>query len=556
MNISFSKFVKKEYVALFFILLLAIFFRFWNVQLIPPSASLDEQSIGWNAYSVLKTGGDEYGQFPLISQRGYDDWRRSTYLLLTIPTIGLFGLNPVAERLPSVILSVLTVFSSFWIVKLLFAKQTKYASITALLVALFLAISPWHIYISRLGHESNACLSFLVFGVLFFLLGEKKKKFSLLLLSFIFFTLSMISYYSGQIFVPILLFALVIMYWKTLLSITFANKKTIIITVISLLFFGVIFADVFSPNSLVRFNGTSTFTPSAHPDLFKQMVELHNDAVKHGNVIGSIFYNRRFYPIIVFAQGYFSHFDPRWLIFNAGTDPFKAPNMGLLYIWELPFILLGMLVILCSKELDKKSKILIFLWFLLGPLPAAVATQAPHAMRSYNFLPTWQIFTAFGLTYIMYKLKKVQVVGLVLLALLLLYSLTTLYKNYFIEFPMKESQPYQYAMGNAMEFLHENRNKYQDIVVSNKDNLFQSYMFYLFYTKYDPKRYQKMGGTISGGFAQTHKIDNITFRPINWKSEKPGTLLIGNPFDFPKGTPVLFTSYYLDGQTGVVIEQR
>src|SRR5690348_14204690 len=129
MNISFSKFVKKEYAALFFILLLAIFFRFWNVQLIPPSASLDEQSIGWNAYSVLKTGGDEYGQFPLISQRGYDDWRRSTYLLLTIPTIGLFGLNPVAERLPSVILSVLTVFSSFWIVKLLFAKQTKYASI-------------------------------------------------------------------------------------------------------------------------------------------------------------------------------------------------------------------------------------------------------------------------------------------------------------------------------------------------------------------------------------------------------------------------------------------
>ena len=62
------------------ILVLAAFLRFWNLGNVPPSASMDEASIGYNAYSVAKIGVDEYGVFPLISQRAYDDWRRSTYL--------------------------------------------------------------------------------------------------------------------------------------------------------------------------------------------------------------------------------------------------------------------------------------------------------------------------------------------------------------------------------------------------------------------------------------------------------------------------------------------
>lgn len=548
--------MKKEYVVLLFILLLAAFLRFWNLGSIPPSPSLDEQSIGWNAYSVLKTGGDEYGQFPLISQRGYDDWRRSTYLLLTMPTIGIFGLNAFAERLPAAILSLLTVFSSFWIVRLLLVKKSKIAISVSLLTSLLLAISPWHVYISRLGHESNACLSFLVFGILFFLWGERRKSFWIVLTSFVFFTLSMISYYSGQIVIPILLIILSLFYRKSIFKILFSSKKTTIIFLFSATIFAVIFADVFSPASLTRFQGTSTFTPTAHQDLYNSMVELRNQAAKQGNILGEIIYNRRFYPVVVLTEGYVSHFNPEWLFFNAATDPFKAPNMGLLYIWELPFILLGMVVVFKSHELDKKSKILIFLWFFLGPLPAAVATQTPHAMRSYNILPTWQIFTAFGLTYLFYKLKSFKIVSIILFSLILLYSLSVFYKNYFIVFPQKESQPYQYAMGNALAFLNENRNRYQHIVVSNENNLFQSYMFYLFYTKYNPEKYQQKGGTKSGGFAKTHIIDNIVFRPINWSKEEKGTLLIGNPTDFPKNTPILFTSYYLDGTPGVVVEEK
>ncbi|MEM4230658.1 MAG: hypothetical protein QXF25_02180, partial [Candidatus Pacearchaeota archaeon] len=156
---------------LIFILALSIFLRVWDLGNVPPSASLDEASIGYNAYSVLKTGTDEYGDFPLISQRGYDDFRRSTYLFLTAPFIKILGLNTVAVRLPAVILSILSVWATYYIVLALFFKNSNFSISVALLSVFLLTISPWHIYISRLGHESNAYLSFFIFGLFFLLMG-------------------------------------------------------------------------------------------------------------------------------------------------------------------------------------------------------------------------------------------------------------------------------------------------------------------------------------------------------------------------------------------------
>lgn len=547
--------IKKQHIIFTLILFLAVFLRTWNLANVPPSASLDEASIGYNAYSVLKTGGDEFGQFPLISQRGYDDYRRSTYLFLVIPSVATFGLNDVAVRLPAVIMSILTVISSYFIIKLLFAKKSKFSQTAPFLVMFLLAISPWHIYISRLGHESNACLSFLVFAILFFLLGERKKKFYLLLISFILFTLSMISYYSGQAFVPVFLLVLLIVFRKSIFGVIFSKKTNIVLFVAAIILVIPVFINIFSPNSLIRFQGTSTFKPEAHSDLYQQMVKLRNEAVKQKNIIGEIIYNRRIYPLRVFIDGYFSHFNTRWLFTNSSNnEPFKAPNLGLLYPWELPFILIGLIYLFLSKEIDAKFKILVFTWFFLSPVPPAIATQAPHAMRAYNFLPTWQIFTSVGLLSSFYCLKKsFRIFGKLLILVFVLFSLWSLYSNYFVIFPKQQSNAYQFAMKNAINYVYKNQNSYNKIIISNQNNLFQSYMFFLFYTKYNPKVYQEKGGTISGGFAETHKIDNIYFRPIDWEKDRnlSNVLLVGNKKDFPPGVGTAFKSYYLNGEEAI-----
>lgn len=539
------------------IIILAIFLRVWNLNHVPPSASLDEASIGYNAYSVLHTGGDEFGQFPLISQRGYDDWRRSTYLLLVIPSVAIFGLNAVAVRLPAVILSILTVLASYFIMQFLFSKQTKFSTIVSLLVPLLLAISPWHIYISRLGHESNACLSFLTFGTAFFLWGEKRKKFGILLLSFFFFTLSMISYYSGQIFIPVFVGALFLIFRKSLFPILFGNKLHIVISIISMMIVAGVVINIFSPNSLVRFQGTSTFKPDAHIDLYNSMVKLRNEASKNHDVIGMIFNNRRMYPVRVFISGYLFHFDPIWLFTNPSGGMFKAPNIGLFYLWELPVILLGLVVLLVNKEISKASKIIIFLWFFLGALPPAVATQTPHAMRFYNAIIAWHLLIAIGVGYILVTFGKIRIILLGGLVFLLGYSIWMLSINYFVLFSQQQSSSFQYPMEGAIAYVNQHKNLYKKIVISNQDNLFQSYMFYLFFTKYDPKIYQQEGGTKSGGYAAIHKFDKFEFRPINWEKDHmlKDTLFVGNPYDFPQDAIVGYKGYYLNKKIGIEILQ-
>jgi 4-amino-4-deoxy-L-arabinose transferase-like glycosyltransferase len=187
----------REKLFLIGIILIAIFFRFYNLSFVPPSASLDEASLGWNAYSIMQTGKDEYGEkFPILL-RAYDDWRPALYVYAVIPFLKIFDLNVLTVRLPSVILSVVTVLASYLLIKELFRNQkiVKPEAI-ALLSSFLLAISPWHIYISRLGHEVNLGLSFFIIGLLFFFKNR-------IYLSALFFVLSFMSYQTEKLFIPL-----------------------------------------------------------------------------------------------------------------------------------------------------------------------------------------------------------------------------------------------------------------------------------------------------------------------------------------------------------------
>src|SRR3989338_5729993 len=117
--------MNKNYLFLFLVILLSLFLRIYKIDTVPPSASLDEVSIGWNAYSLLQTGRDEYGyQFPILL-RAYDDWRPALYVYSVIPSVAIFGLTPFAVRLPSVLFSILMVFSTYLLTVYLVQRFSK-----------------------------------------------------------------------------------------------------------------------------------------------------------------------------------------------------------------------------------------------------------------------------------------------------------------------------------------------------------------------------------------------------------------------------------------------
>ncbi len=175
-----NKFIKKHLftIILLLIIFVSIFLRFYRLGMNTPSLTWDEASLGYNAYSMLKTGADEYGaKFPL-SFRSFDDYKPPMYVYLTIPSVALFGLNEFAVRLPAAIIGIMAVLIVYFLVKeiLLSWDKSKRERI-ALASAFFLAVSPWHLQFSRAAFEGNVGMFFLILALLFFFKAFKNKFF-------------------------------------------------------------------------------------------------------------------------------------------------------------------------------------------------------------------------------------------------------------------------------------------------------------------------------------------------------------------------------------------
>ena len=107
-------------VILFLILVLGFVLRFYKVKEIPPSLNWDEVSIAYNAYSILKTGKDEWNQSFPIHFKAYGEYKLPVQIYLSIPGIYLFGLNELGVRITPVIYGTLTVLAMFFLGSLSF----------------------------------------------------------------------------------------------------------------------------------------------------------------------------------------------------------------------------------------------------------------------------------------------------------------------------------------------------------------------------------------------------------------------------------------------------
>src|SRR3989344_9085954 len=105
------------------ILFLCLVLRFYKITKVPASLNWDEVSNSYNAYSILKTAKDEYGNFLPLVNRSFDDYKPPLYMYLDILPIAIFGLTPFAVRLPSAIFGFLTIPVLYFLVKKIFENE-------------------------------------------------------------------------------------------------------------------------------------------------------------------------------------------------------------------------------------------------------------------------------------------------------------------------------------------------------------------------------------------------------------------------------------------------
>src|SRR4029079_13014512 len=154
-------FMKKPKVLLVVILLIASFLRLWKLSEVPVSMFGDELDVGYQAYSILKTGRDYYGNFMPLQFHSLAEYLTPLCLYSSVPTVAIFGISPLGVRLPAALFGILGIWGFYLLIRELLRKDEK-GELIALVAALVLAISPCHIQYSRAGFEVTELLAFLI----------------------------------------------------------------------------------------------------------------------------------------------------------------------------------------------------------------------------------------------------------------------------------------------------------------------------------------------------------------------------------------------------------
>jgi len=458
------------------VILLAFFLRFNKVWQDPPSLNWDEVSIGYNAYSILKTGRDEWGvKFPL-DFKSYGEFKLPGQIYASIPGIAVFGLNELGVRITPVVYGTLTVFLLYFLAKELF-KDRK----VGIAASLLLAISPWHIQLTRASFESSFSVFWVVAGVLLFVKGFKNKKYWVW--SIIPFVISVYTYNAARVFTPIFLFILVLIYRKEVFKNikVFALGLTIfIVSMIPLVNF------FFSGQATARLKLVSiTDDPG-----FVQRVNKARGATNLPAPIPRLIHNKVTHFAYVFAGNYLSHFTPDFLFINgAGHKQHHVQGIGEFYAVQAPFILIGVYFLFKGKN---KWRWLIISWLLLAFIPVSITVDSiPNALRTVLAVIPYEIICAYGFWkgYELFgkkKLLKIILVGVTLVLLLL--QMKSYLNNYYNIYPKLYSRDWQYGYRQAVTYVGEHYSDYDLIVFSRTYG--EPHMFTLFFLNWDPGKYQ------------------------------------------------------------------
>lgn len=473
------------YFLLSLIFIIAVFLRFYNLNNYPVGFHQDEASLGYNGYSLLLTGKDDNGNsFPLYIDM-FGDNRPSGYHYLTIIPIMLFGLTEFSTRFPGALIGSLTVFTMFLLANAIFKNKT-----VGLLSALLIAVSPWHIVISRASGEAVVMLLFIILGFSLLLQGLAENKNKFIIWGAIFASLSYFFYHTPRVFVPLAFLVFASFFFP------FWRKEPRLIRAKMLLVFVFLTSLVFCLVFLIR-GGTGRYSQVNIFNNFETNFfiwqEIQEDTLAHSpRYLSRLVHNKLTNNLRVFADNYFDYFSGDFLFAKGGLPNwYSVPRMGLMYIIELPFLIFGLYYLIKSKNKMHKVPLI---WLLVAPIvPAITMDDIPNINRSIVMVPALEIIAAVGFINAISTIhkKKSLVVGLIVL--LFLGNFSYFGHQYFVNAKVHKPWYRNNGFSEMMRVVNENYNKYDAIVISK----FQGgiYPLVLFYSKYNPKTYQEEGST-------------------------------------------------------------
>ncbi len=445
------------WVILFFIMVVGGFLRFYHVSQNPPGLYVDEVSIGLNAYDILKTGKDQYGVSYPLAFRAYGEYKLPVYIYLTVGSMALFGKNDFAVRFPSAFFGTLTIGVFFFLLQVLLRNASvnkKYADSAALLGALLLAFSSWHLQFSRAGFEATVALFFYSLTLLLYMYFLKSKKFVLLLAAVCALVIPFYTYDGYKLLVP-LSFA-VGLGWGWLQK-PIRRQKTILAAIVFILLCLPLGVFTFTTGGLARFQQTSAFAGLSY----------------------SSFWQKYLADAVIFCKNYLSYFSVSYLFrFGDQINRHQVQGFGLLYLWQLPYILLGLYFLFRTS--NKLLRLVILFLLVTGPITPSLTIPSPHTLRFlYGVIP-FTFLTVLGIyQLLLQKGKWVKVI----IALTLVFASIQLgyyFDYYYVHYPKEALLDWGGACKQVAQQVARQKSSYQQVVIDTNIGCVSEYFsFYI-----------------------------------------------------------------------------
>lgn len=512
--------MNKRRFLLIVIFLLGFFVRVYHIEQVPPGLNRDEASIGYTAYSLLMSGKDEYGKSWPVSFKSFGDWKLPLYIYTTIPFVKLFGLTDIAVRLPSVLFGSFTIFIAYFLSRELFRGQGKnefslWMKKIPILSAFIFALSPWSIHLSRTGSEANFAVFFTSLGLLLHL-RFNRNKWNILFGTF-FLVLSLYIYHANHIFTLLLFLGLIVIYWR--------NYKRGLSFWVSIFIYIILSLFIYS-QTLFTADKTKISGLFATSDLALVYANVTLNRLQHTkfpNTVASFFHNKLLYTAEYTIRNYIKSYSPEFLFINGGDNTqHNIPDFGNFYLWEAPFLLLGVAYLISQKNQHKN---LLIYWLLIAPAAASITKDAPHTARMAVVMPLLEILIAYGfLSFIriyVFNKKKYSYLSIFTLIILFIFNFAIWNDQYFIHFPQTRAATWGEGYTRLIAYLNQNGDFGASEVVMTRPE-YSPYIYFLFYNKIDPIHFQDSVvryAQTDEGFQHVAKFDNYYFRNIDWTDD-------------------------------------
>ena len=481
---------------------------------IPAGLNRDEAALGYNAYSILKTGRDEYGKLFPISITSFGDQKLPGYVYTFIPFIATFGLHAWVVRLPSLLAGVAIVVLVGLLAQQLsevFISNKKLKMFFPLLAMVAVALSPWSNHFSRVAYEAHLALAFFMAGLTILFFSRTQKGFlRSSIWTALFWSLSMLTYHSYQIFIPLIALGVIIID-RSIVKKT--NRLTVLMCVgitaitLAIMFFG----GVWSGNTK-KSQGISPF----HADSVWRTITIYRNAFPGPLLLKKIVFNRAYEVISRYAGNYVTTLSGSFFFVVGSSHPDHNPgNVPNLQLYAFPFILFGLFT-LWEKRQHKEAQYL-FLWIVAALAAPAFTISPEHTVRISQIFPVLDLLTAFGVLVVLQFTTSITTrkILAIVLAVIVFFSTLRYLTQYVVIAQTANVSHEKYTL--LARAIQKYRTADNEIVTQSPSS--SPYIWYLFETAMDPRvfwqtveRYPETDEF----FIHVHKVGNITFESIQW----------------------------------------